>query len=603
MLIGEIQADGQINMVWKTPGVVQAELVALHPRERQPREDPAATVTHGECGGAGRVDRRRRHPAEGHHDRRSMLRIAFSAAPGPAGRGRRTPSPPPLPGLAGGFSDVAASVDRLGALGDPRALPLLQALQDGKLQSTADGRLLLPTGDAAPSMPRPAQPADARRRAEAVRLNNRVRQALRGALGRLQLVPPIRASGGGRRRASAAAAPRTCRCCGPRSRGAGPAVRATMEFALAAAQLVAPDEAAKRAASPLGAAGSVEARALLDRGCADIPASSPPPRRRVATIDKQLQIRRMAETLFQGLSLGSVLLLAALGLAITFGVMGVINMAHGEFVMLGAYATFVVQELFRASPGRRSCCYLLVRCRPPSWSPPPPASLLERGLIRLLYGRPLETLLMTFGVGMILQQAVRVGFGAQNREVTPRLDAGHADLPGGVAVTQNRLWIIFFGLAVLAMASLLRLTRFGLEMRAVTQNRRIAATMGIRTGAGGRADLRLRLGPRRPRRRRAEPDRQRLPQSRPGYIIDSFMVVVFGGVGICCGHAGRRADPRRRQQDARAGPAPCSAKVFVLVAIILFIQRRPHGPVRAARAGPPKLSAAAACPAGARRAA
>ncbi len=256
----------------------------------------------------------------------------------------------------------------------------------------------------------------------------------------------------------------------------------------------------------------------------------------IAAIERKLAIRRAAETLFQGLSLGSVLLLAALGLAVTFGVMGVINMAHGEFVMLGAYTTFVVQQLCRDIPA------LL------PWSLPlsvPAAFLvaaaagasLERGLIRHLYGRPLETLLMTFGVGMILQQTVRTIFGAQNREViSPAWMQGTMMLPGGIEVTQNRLWIIVFGIAVLLLVvAAIRFTRFGLEMRAVVQNRRIAATMGIRTGRvdaltfafgsgiAGMAGVAL-----------SQIDNVS-PNLGTGYIIDSFMVVVFGGVGSLAG--------------------------------------------------------------------
>src|SRR5919202_390124 len=188
--------------------------------------------------------------------------------------------------------------------------------------------------------------------------------------------------------------------------------------------------------------GSPEARSALLEARAASPALAGEIDAAVAAIDRRLALRRAAETLFQGLSLGSVLLLAALGLAVTFGVMGVINMAHGEFVTLGAYATFVVQEACRGIP------WLL------PWSLPlsvPAAFLvaalagaaLERGLIRHLYGRPLETLLMTFGVGMIIQQAVRTAFGAQNREVlSPAWMQGTLTLPFlGIPVTQNRLWI------------------------------------------------------------------------------------------------------------------------------------------------------------------
>jgi urea transport system permease protein len=484
-----------------------------------------------------------------------------------------------LPGLAGGFSDIAATVDKLGTLGDPRALPVLQALQDGKLQKTVDGRLLLPDAagflDAATG-----QQADAAG-AEAVRLNNRVRQALRSALGRLQLVSPDPTQRGAAAEAifrgrSADDVPLLQAAI---AREQIPDVRAKMELALAAAQLVASDESAKRnAIARLGAAGSVDARALLIEARTANPDLVTAIDVSIATIDKQLQIRRIAETLFQGLSLGSVLLLAALGLAVTFGVMGVINMAHGEFVMLGAYATFVVQELCRGIPWLAP--WALPLAVPAAFLVTAAAgALLERGLIRHLYGRPLETLLMTFGVGMILQQAVRVAFGAQNREViSPSWMQGTLTLPGGVAVTQNRLWIIFFGLAVLAMVfAAIRLTRFGLEMRAVVQNRRIAATMGIRTGRvdamtfafgsglAGLAGVAL-----------SQIDNVS-PNLGTGYIIDSFMVVVFGGVGSLAGTLVGAMTLGVVNKVLEPWAGAVLAKVAVLVALMLFIQRRPRG--------------------------
>ncbi|HYZ31085.1 MAG TPA: urea ABC transporter permease subunit UrtB, partial [Crenalkalicoccus sp.] len=417
--------------------------------------------------------------------------------------------------------------------------------------------------------------------AEPIRINNRVRTALRGALGRLSLLADapaerLKAAEAVFRSPSAETVPVLERAL-ERETDAG--VRARLELALAASRLSLPDPAAQRhAVAALGATASTEARALLLEARAAHPELAPEVDGAVAAIDQRLALRRVAETLFQGLSLGSVLLLAALGLAVTFGVMGVINMAHGEFVMLGAYATFLVQEACRGIP------WLL------PWSLPlsvPAAFLaaalagavLERGLIRHLYGRPLETLLMTFGVGMILQQAVRLGFGAQNREVlSPAWMQGTLLLPGGVAVTQNRLWIIVFGLLVfLLVLAAIRFTRFGLEMRAVTQNRRIAATMGIRTGRvdaltfafgsgiAGMAGVAL-----------SQIDNVS-PNLGTGYIIDSFLVVVFGGVGSLAGTlvGAFTLGVVNKVLEPYAGAV--LAKVVVLVAIMLFIQRRPRG--------------------------
>ncbi|GAA0591177.1 urea ABC transporter permease subunit UrtB [Craurococcus roseus] len=474
-----------------------------------------------------------------------------------------------LAGLAGNFNQQAEAVERLGALGDPRAVPVLRALADGRLLKRPDGG-----GVVQPSEPAPPG-------AEPVRVNNRVRVALRGALGRLQLVSPdpgerLAAAEAVFRSRDAANAPLLEAAL---ARESVPRIRAQMELSLAASRLVADDGEAKRAAVfALGATASTDARALLLEARAADPGLSAEIEAAVAAIDRRLALRRAAETLFQGLSLGSVLLLAALGLAVTFGVMGVINMAHGEMVMLGAYTAVVVQEALRGVPA------LL------PWSLPlsVPAAFLvtalvgaaiERGLIRHLYGRPLETLLMTFGVGMILQQAVRTLFGAQNRDVTsPAWMQGTLTLPGGVAVTQNRLWIIVFGLAVLlAVVAAIRLTRFGLEMRAVVQNRRIAATMGIRTGrvdaltfafgsgVAGMAGVAL-----------SQIDNVS-PNLGTGYIIDSFMVVVFGGVGSLAGTLVGAMTLGVVNKVLEPWAGAVLAKVAVLVALMLFIQRRPRG--------------------------
>lgn len=474
-----------------------------------------------------------------------------------------------LAGLAGGFNQQAQAVERLGALGDPRAVPVLRALADGRLLKRPDGTGVVP--------PDEAPPPDA----EPVRVNNRVRVALRGALGRLQLVSPepaerLAAAEAVFRSRDAANAPLLEAAL---ARESVPRIRAQMELSLAASRLVAPEEEAKRAAIvALGATASTDARALLLDARAADPGLSREIEAAVAAIDRRLSVRRAAETLFQGLSLGSVLLLAALGLAVTFGVMGVINMAHGEMVMLGAYTAVLVQEALRGVPS------LL------PWSLPlsVPAAFLvtalvgaaiERGLIRHLYGRPLETLLMTFGVGMILQQAVRTLFGAQNREVvSPVWMQGTLTLPGGIAVTQNRLWIIVFGVAVLlAVLAAIRLTRFGLEMRAVVQNRRIAATMGIRTGrvdaltfafgsgVAGMAGVAL-----------SQIDNVS-PNLGTGYIIDSFMVVVFGGVGSLAGTLVGAMTLGVVNKVLEPWAGAVLAKVAVLVALMLFIQRRPRG--------------------------
>ena len=230
-----------------------------------------------------------------------------------------------LSGLAGGFNQQVEAVERLGALGDPRAVPVLRALADGRLLKRPDGNGVVSPGEAVPPG------------AEPVRVNNRVRVALRGALGRLQLVSPepnerLAAAEAVFRSRDAANAPLLEAAL---ARESVPRIRAQMELSLAASRLVAADDNAKRAAiSALGATASTDARGLLLEARAANPGLLAEIEAAVAAIDRRLSLRRMAETLFQGLSLGSVLLLAALGLAVTFGVMGVINMAHGEMVMI-----------------------------------------------------------------------------------------------------------------------------------------------------------------------------------------------------------------------------------------------------------------------------
>jgi urea transport system permease protein len=281
------------------------------------------------------------------------------------------------------------------------------------------------------------------------------------------------------------------------------------------------------------------------------------------------------ETLFFGLSLGSVLVLIAIGLAITFGVMGVINMAHGELMMLGAYTTYVVQV---AMPNHGEIS-ILVAIPAAFLVAALTGILIERTIIRFLYGRPLETLLATFGVSLILQQAVRSIFTALNRSVvTPQWMSGTFQLNDALSITYNRLYIVIFTVLVFAaLFVVLKRTRIGLEIRAVSQNRSMAKAMGIRSewvdaltfglgsGIAGVAGVAL----------------SQLTNVNPNlgqsYIIDSFMVVVFGGVGNLWGAmvGGMSMGVVNELLEPYAGAV--LAKIFVLVALILFIQTRPRG--------------------------
>jgi urea transport system permease protein len=298
----------------------------------------------------------------------------------------------------------------------------------------------------------------------------------------------------------------------------------------------------------------------------------------VRDIDFKLKLWGLLENVYYGLSLGAVLLLAATGLAITFGVMGVINMAHGEMVMIGAYTTFVVQQLiFAVAPALENFGLLFAV----------PAAFLvagalgvviERTLIRFLYGRPLETLLATWGLSLILQQAVRSIFGPTNKDVSsPPWMSGAIEI-GGLTLTVNRLWIIVFAALVLgALMAILRWGGLGRSIRAVMQNRRMAAVMGIRTpvidaltfglgsGIAGMAGVAL-----------SQIDNVS-PNLGQNYIIDSFLVVVLGGVGNLWGTLVAAMSLGVVDKFVEPFEGAVLAKILVLVFLILFIQRRPQG--------------------------
>ena len=285
-----------------------------------------------------------------------------------------------------------------------------------------------------------------------------------------------------------------------------------------------------------------------------------------------------AQNVWYGISLGSVLLLAAIGLAITFGTMGVINMAHGEMVMLGAYTTFVVQEVIRGYAPQLFDVSIIIALPLAFAVSGAVGILIERTIIRFLYGRPLDTLLATWGLSLVLQQAVRSIFGPTNREVgSPSWMSGTFQL-GQLNITYGRLWIIVFSLLVfVALILLLRKTPLGLYMRAVTQNRPMASAMGIRTprvdaltfglgsGIAGLAGVAL-----------SQIDNVS-PNLGQGYIIDSFMVVVFGGVGNLFGTliGALTLGVVNKFLEPYAGAV--LGKILVLVFIIMFIQRRPRG--------------------------
>ncbi|MFN4089746.1 MAG: urea ABC transporter permease subunit UrtB, partial [Alphaproteobacteria bacterium] len=422
--------------------------------------------------------------------------------------------------------------------------------------------------------------------AERLRLNNRVRTAAAAALSRLRLASPdsqarLVAAQAAVRHASAdnLVALRTALATETDGR-----VRDAMTFALRASQLAAggPEERSEAVAALHGSLDP-QVRALLGRVVADEsaePALREAAAAAVAAGETRLRMIEFGMNLFQGVSLGSILLLAAMGLAITFGVMGVINMAHGEMIMIGAYSAFVVQELFRAflPPGAIDL-YLLAALPVAFLVAGAVGVAIERGVIRFLYGRPLETLLATWGISLILQQVVRSIFGAPNKQVSnPSWMTGGFEVAGGMVITWNRLAIIVFCIIVFLMVlTVIRYSAFGLQMRAVTQNRDMARSMGINSarvdaltfglgsGIAGIAGVALsQVG-------NVSPNLGQL------YIVDSFMVVVFGGVGNLAGTLVGAMTLGIVNKFLEPVAGAVLGKVAVLVLIILFIQRRPRG--------------------------
>ena len=490
---------------------------------------------------------------------------------------------PGLSQLGGGFDDVRRGIETLATSGSPRAAPVLDALQGGRLFTRSNGGLVLRTADDKVLDAETGEPAPDAAGLRAVRLNNTVRRTLDAAMGGLRLFAPDAATRSSAAEAvfksrDAAALPALDRAIAAEKDGG---VRSVMEQARAAALLASPDASEPdrlAAVALLRARGDLDARAILASLPNQPPAVAAAAADAVTGIDRLLQLWNLLQGAFYGLSLGSVLLLAATGLAITFGVMGVINMAHGEMVMIGAYVTFMVQEVIRAQAPGLFWASLFIAVPLAFLVSGAVGVLIERGLIRYLYGRPLETLLATFGLSLVLQQAVRSIFGPTNREVgTPAWMSGAGKL-GQVTLTYNRVAIIVFAIMVLAaLMATLRYTALGLRMRAVTQNRRMASAMGIRTpwidamtfglgsGVAGMAGVAL-----------SQIDNVS-PNLGQGYIIDSFMVVVFGGVGNLWGTALGALTLGVVNKFLEPVAGAVLSKIFVLVLLILFIQRKPRG--------------------------
>jgi len=475
--------------------------------------------------------------------------------------------------IASGDSEARlVALQQAVAAGEPGTAAYLQALLDGRVRLVGE-RVLVLVGEEAP--------ADA----EEPMLNNRLRGAVTAALASLRLSdrsPGARAAAIETLRGALEAAPLVLleRALKAESE---PALRAQLEDLVAAVRLNS-DDAAQRlaAAGQLSASSDPGKRALLlERLGVETDAKVQRALRKAADeIAGRLAWGERAQLLFSGISLGSILLLVALGLAITYGLMGVINMAHGELLMVGAYATWAVQQAFRSwlPPGAFDA-YLLVALPVSFGVAALVGAAMERSVIRFLYGRPLETLLATWGISLILMQTVRTLFGAQNVAVeNPAWLSGGWQLLPNFTLPWNRLAIIVFAALVLAgMALLLARTRLGLMVRGVTQNRRMAACVGVNTarvdtmafalgsGIAGLAGCALsQIG-------NVGPD---LGQS---YIVDAFMVVVLGGVGQLLGtvYAGLGLGVMGKLLEGWQGAV--LAKIALLLILILVIQKKPQG--------------------------
>lgn len=499
-------------------------------------------------------------------------------------------APQALELAAGEADERVAQLLQLAASDDARAHALIRALSDESVQ-VQDGQVLIVQGAEAIDAVSGAVVALGDGAEEAV-VNNRLRGALDSALAGMDLL-----QGDAARQREAAAIlqrgafddptpaqlPLVERALSPEfSARLDPAARESLQLAQAALHLASNDPAQRIAAArKLAGVGQPIVKALLSQRLESEtdPAVKTALSQALSAVERALSTASVLGQMFTGFSLGSILLLAALGLAITYGLMGVINMAHGELIMIGAYATYLVQLAFRQYLPGAFDWYLLAALPLSFLASALVGAAMERSVIRFLYGRPLETLLATWGISLVLMQSVRSLFGAQNVGVeNPSWMSGGITLLGSLTLPWNRIIIIGFAAAVLlAVALLIGKTRLGLFVRGVTQNRPIASCMGVNTaridtyafalgsGIAGLAGCALsQVG-------NVGPD---LGQN---YIVDSFMVVVLGGVGQLAGtvYAALGLGLLNKLLEGWAGAV--LAKIAVLVFIIVFIQKRPQG--------------------------
>ena len=490
-------------------------------------------------------------------------------------------------------SKIKLAVKRLGNIGNPAALPALEALKDNHLQISSDGSLIiLNESEDQGRYALSGNPVDlSSLTLHKPRINNSVRRVLSMAIGKLKLTsdsPQVRLQAAGQLLKMPSTdlvelVEKTL------DREDNDEVRKIFILVLAKEGLKSDDKNRRlKSLNIINEFGNndfkTDLEALLEKddtgnfleGDSEIRDHAA---KAISTIENRQFFINQAANLFYGLSLGSILLLAALGLAITFGLMGIINMAHGEMLMLGAYATFLVQNLFREYLPGIFDWYLVIAIPISFIVSAIIGIILERTIIRHLYGRPLETLLATWGISLILIQSVRLLFGAQNVKVAnPSYLSGGIEVFHGVVLPYNRIAIIMFVVfVVISIWMLLQKTSLGLQVRAVTQNREMASCMGISThkidmytfglgtGVAGLGGLALsQIG-------NVGPELGQL------YIVDSFMVVVTGGVGKIAGTVAGALGLGILNKFLEPVAGAVLGKIIVLILIVILIQKRPQG--------------------------
>ena len=489
----------------------------------------------------------------------------------------------------GDGEEQVAAIAALVADGDARGAKILEALAEGDLK-TSGKRILIVQGDKAIDAisggPMASVPADA----EDIVANNRLRRELAGAIAALKLASMDRAT---RLAAAKELSDGADEAMLPLIKKAfdredDAAIKAMLGMIAAAMEIKSPEREFRLAAiRRLATSSNPDTKTLLlgvlekkdgewVEADAELRAEA---EKSLRAVDGQLAWGERAGLTFAGISLGSILLLAALGLAITYGLMGVINMAHGEMIMIGAYTTYMVQNFFKSNAPGAFDWYLLCAVPTSFFVAAAVGMILERGVIRFLYGRPLETLLATWGISLVLIQGVRTVFGAQNVQVeNPVWMSGGVNILTNVVLPYSRIVIIaFVALVLIGMWLLLTRTRLGLFVRGVTQNREMASCVGVPTGyvdtmafglgcgIAGLAGCALsQIG-------NVGPD---LGQS---YVVDSFMVVVLGGVGQLAGTVYAALGLGFANKLLESWSGAVLAKIAVLVFIIIFIQKRPQG--------------------------